>query len=824
MRPIRDIADINTDHVLYHSAFGFARVAGVGPGFVRLSWAETAENLPDRVSNANITRVYALCAPNGFFHRSVVDRDALVEMLHVSATDAVVLLLADLPGPQTKHDLREWLVRRDLMTNETFARWWDSLQSQIVEDTRFATASGDMQLVDTDTSSNPQGRLERPGLTPARRLDLALSHRDEIDQDAYLTHVLQAWTDGGPQVKDLALAASRNFSADRIVTGFLDLATENVDGLIHALRRSAWEPMDLSNEVRDRMVQRVLNGCRNGGPLDAEGRLTAVMYRWGAPEVLTALAPLVGGPDGQQLVRATLATLPQRRGEELALDLLERVGQRDATSLASQWLGHEVVRRTDEDSETIAARIQEAFPLAAQWLRVAYDPELHDVPGPGLTGEADVTFEEASSATVWADMPPRPATSILTTAIGLARALAELHAEGIVANPSRDTVYIQPDGSVRIDVQTDPLPSAFSEPRGPRADLHAAGVMVVESLLGREWPRGIPVARVLPYLRLVAPDLPTTAIHILDRAVHPVMSHRPPDGAAWRSLIQTAIVTEEARCSEPTSFGDFGLEVGYDTHVGYGKQLLTQTNQDALFVSGSGDMRILIVCDGISTATAGSGDVASGITVQVVANLWEQALPRLREAPGSEIQDFVSRALRVANQAVCEAALRFAGGRLDGQVPMGTTCVMAVTRGSDVWLSWLGDSRAYLVGQGHASLLSADQNQAGDRLRAWQAGIDPKWDPAGFALVGYIGHFNDWGRPEALPPSRFHTRMLPGERLLLCSDGVSDYVAENHPAVAEVLGRASTLGTCDEISRRLVRLANEAGGGDNCSVIIAAHP
>ncbi|MGK0347445.1 MAG: serine/threonine protein phosphatase PrpC, partial [Myxococcota bacterium] len=224
------------------------------------------------------------------------------------------------------------------------------------------------------------------------------------------------------------------------------------------------------------------------------------------------------------------------------------------------------------------------------------------------------------------------------------------------------------------------------------------------------------------------------------------------------------------------------------------------------------------------TATAGSGDVASGITVQVVANLWEQALPRLREAPGSEIQDFMSRALRVANQAVCEAALRFAGGRLDGQVPMGTTCVMAVTRGADVWLCWLGDSRAYLIGQGQASLLSADQNQAGDRLRAWQAGIDPKWDPAGFALVGYIGHFNDWGRPEALPPSQFQTRLLPGERLLLCSDGVSDYVAENHPAVAECLGRASALGTCDEISRRLIRLANEAGGGDNCSVVIAAHP
>lgn len=823
MRPIRDIADVHPDNVLYHSAFGFARVAGIGPGFVRLDWAETADNLPSRVSNGNLTRVYALCAPGGFFDRTVHDRDELLEELHVTPLDALAQLLRDLSGPQRRRDLREWMVRRELMTETTFDRWWDGLAGELAEDERFVATGRGIELNDPVAPSEPHARLERPGLSPARRLDLALAHRTEIDPEVYLHHVLRAWADGGAQVRDLALAATRDVAPDTILRGFLALETDGVDGLIHALRRGGWEPADVSSPVRQALVERVVSGCARGGPLDAEGRLTAVLYRWGASEVLSAIAPLVGGPDGQQLVRATLATLPQRRGEELGLDLLQRVSQRDATSIAAQWLGQELLRRGEvDDGDALAERITEDFPQAAVWYRVAYDPELHAEPLVGDAADADLSFDEPQGPVRWSDMPPRLASGFLNTAVTLARALAEHHGRGVTAVPMHNTVFVQPDGSVRIEADSRRDPRLFGEKPDPRTDLHAAGILLVESLLGRRWPRHVPVARVLPYLRLIAPDLPAAAIHILDIAVHPDPGHRPVDAREWLRTIQSAIEADERRAMGATS-GTRGLDVGYDTHVGYGKLLLTQTNQDALFVSAAGDMRLLVVCDGISTATAGSGDVASGIAVQVVANLWEQALPRLREAPGSEIDDFMNRALRVANQAVCEAALRFAGGRLDGQVPMGTTTVMAITRGADVWLAWLGDSRAYLVGDGSASLVTADQNQAGDRLRAWQAGIDGDWDPAGYALVGYIGHFNDFHSAEPLPASRYHTRLLPGERLVLCSDGVSDYIADNHPSVAARVAHAASQGDCDTIARRLVRLANEAGGGDNCTVIVAAR-
>ena len=305
---------------------------------------------------------------------------------------------------------------------------------------------------------------------------------------------------------------------------------------------------------------------------------------------------------------------------------------------------------------------------------------------------------------------------------------------------------------------------------------------------------------------------------VFDAAFHPNPEQRP-DGPAWLRIWQAATVAEETRTG---SHADHGckLKSGYDSHIGRMKLLFTQTNQDAIYVAAKGSMGLLVVCDGISTANAGSGDVASGIAAHVIASLWEQALQRLTEGSAEEKQAFLNRALRIANQAVCEAALRFAGGSLDGRVPMGTTAVVALTQGNQVNLAWLGDSRAYLVGPYGAGLLTADQNQAGERLRDWHGGYETSWDPAGYALVGYVGHFNEWGRPEALPASHASLVLLPGERVVLCSDGITDYIGEHHPEVAQGLCSRMADPNPNAAARSLVDMANANGGGDNATVIV----
>ena len=109
----------------------------------------------------------------------------------------------------------------------------------------------------------------------------------------------------------------------------------------------------------------------------------------------------------------------------------------------------------------------------------------------------------------------------------------------------------------------------------------------------------------------------------------------------------------------------------------------------------------------------------------------------------------------------------------------------------------------------------------GERLKAWQLNFLEHWDPAGYALVGYLGHFNEHSRPEALTAHHTQFKILPGEHLVMCSDGVSDYVAESHPEVAQVFYQCVTGDDPDEIARRLVGLANRGGGGDNATCLVA---
>ncbi len=820
MQPIRDIVDLRPDSVVYHSAFGFARVVSVGDGGVRLAWERDGDNLPATVSTSNLARVYALCTPGGFFHRAVVDPEPLQELLQVDPPSALELLLHDLAGPQRRQDLRDWVAGRGLMSERAFDRWWETLAPLIAEDDRFDIDADTVSLDERDEPTGAIDRLANPMLSPGRRLDLALIHREELGERAFREHALKAWVQGGKQVKDLAMAALRELSPDAILGGLLDQGPDSIDALIHAIRRGGWEAHEVSQDIRGRLLDRVVSGSAQGGPLDAEGRLAAALSRWGAPEAATRLAPLTGRPDGQTLLRATLASLPPRRAEALALDLLASLLPLNPYDIGAQWLGGELVARAQEEPSTLAARVADTYPGVAAWLEDGYDPRLADeLDADGLTAEVEDAITETLPIV---RRGPRTPREFMALGLALARALAHLHNAGKVVNPVRERALVHPDGHVSLEESPAdaPSPRPLGEPASQPADVYACATLLLEAIVGRPWPRNIPSHRGLPYLRGVAPLLPPAALAPLDAALHPDPTRRPPDGLAWLVRWQAAAVAEDSRLDTPRS-DDLRLRVGFDTHVGRMKVLHTQTNQDAMFVSSRGPLTLLVVCDGISTATAGSGDVASGIAVHVVANLWEQALGRLADAEDPEIFDFLDRALRMANQAVCEAALRYANGRLEGRVPMGTTAVLAIARGNRVCLAWLGDSRAYLVGPYGAALLTADQNQAGDRMITWAVGEDPWWDATGFALVGYVGHFNEWSRAEALPVAHLALTLLQGERLVLCSDGITDYLADTHPEVGRALAALVVGDDPDEIALALVSAANRGGGGDNATAVVA---
>jgi serine/threonine protein phosphatase PrpC len=829
MTPIRDIADLRAGSVLYHSAFGFARVSAVEPDWVVLHWSGGGDNLPARVPHDVLLRVYAGCKPDGFFDRAVNQPDALRAELAERPTAILQLLLADLHGPQREQDLRDWVVGRGFLGDAAFAHWWSSLQASIVDDPVFVTTADGVALRTAEEPDAVSVRLQNPLLPAGRRLDLALDHRAALSPDEFLHHVLLAWRTGGSQVKDLALAALKHEPPERILRELLTMGSDAIEAIIHGIRRAGWEPTQVPDDVHRGLVTLVLRSLDDGGTLDAEGRLAATLARWPSPGITEGLFEAAGSTDGKRLLRACFGALPPRRAESLALELLALAIAADDNE-TSQWLGGEALGFALVGADEMVDRVGSEHPALAEWFR-------HRFKGvedrPSLAEYDDSTDETLHTAEIDLSdvvsipmpigrLPARSGASLVGLGLAMARALSLHHKEGRVVNPTAFTVKVLPNETMEAEPSEDTAncPRPLLEPESPASDVYAASVLLLEALIGKPWPRNLPASRAIPYLRTCIPLLPPSSLAPLDEGLHPDPSRRPADGLAWLARWQTAAMAEEARAyaaRNPTA----RLQVGYDTHVGKMKLLLTQTNQDCLTVATKGPLSLLAVCDGISTANAGSGDIASSIACHVIANLWEQALPRLVAAGPSDIREFLDRALKAANTAVCEAALRIAGGNLDGRVPMGTTATLIVVHGNWVSMAWLGDSRAYLVGPYGASLLSADENQAGERLRAWHLGFLDLWDPAGFALVGYLGHFSDDQRPEALSAHHTSFTLLPGESIMISSDGVTDYVGETHPEVAQIV--ADVVGNEDpeEAARRMVALANKGGGGDNCTCIVA---
>ncbi|MEZ4322507.1 MAG: protein phosphatase 2C domain-containing protein [Myxococcota bacterium] len=827
MKPIRDIGAVHRGSVLYHSAFGFARVADVEPVSVVLEWDGEADNLPGRVSHDVLMRVYALCTPGGFFDRALNDREGVVEQLAGQPVETLHLLLGDLNGPQSRHDLIDWIVGRELMSAEAAHRWWESLRTVIEADERFSLDNDTLSLAREEATAGPEARLRNPALSPARRLDLALALRSELSDDVFLENLVLAWKTGGSQVRDLALQAASGFSAERLLEAMLAPGPDGIEAIIHMIRRASWGADDVSPSGHALLLDRVVKGCDAGGPLDNEGRLAATLARWESPGIVETLADLASTPDGKRLVRATLAALPPRRAESLAIQMLGTALASEAIDAAT-WLSGELLGIALVDQHTMAERLDDENAELAAWFRHTFQGiqerglTYEDLTDDSTAHTAEIDLSEIVEGPVpLSRLPPRSGASLLGLGLAISRALAAHHKDGRVCNPSADRTLVLPNETMEIAPGDDgDIPRPAGEPPSASADVYIAAVLLLECLLGRRWPRHIPAQRAVPYLRYVIPLLPPAALAPLDAALHPEPQLRPRDGLAWQALWQVAAIAEEKRSyaqRDPAA----RLQIGYDSHIGRTKVLLTQTNQDALFVSTKGPLSLLVVCDGISTANAGTGDVASSIASHVIANLWEQALPRLVQAGPAEIREFLDRALKMANQAVCEAALRFAGGSLDGRVPMGTTAVVALVYGNRVWLAWLGDSRSYLVGPYGASLLTFDENQASERLRAWHLNFIENWDPAGFALVGYLGHFDEMARAEALPAHHFSFTLVPGERLVLCSDGVTDYLGDTHPEAALFVADAVRDDDPFEASRNLVAQANRGGGGDNITTIVA---
>jgi PPM family protein phosphatase len=220
------------------------------------------------------------------------------------------------------------------------------------------------------------------------------------------------------------------------------------------------------------------------------------------------------------------------------------------------------------------------------------------------------------------------------------------------------------------------------------------------------------------------------------------------------------------------------------THVG----LVRSGNEDAIAVSATDEFPLsrwngvlplqhgwALVADGMG------GHVAGEVASQIVIELLKPVLGSLNNP------DEVALAVKAANKGLFDTM-----DHHPALAGMGTTIAGVILHDGHALVFNAGDSRVYIHHQGELTQISQDDVVGGNML------------------TQCLGGFS---RPARINPHVRRIRLPPGATLLLCSDGLTDMVADDH--IAEILNVR-----CEDPAELLVQAAVDAGGIDNVSMVV----
>jgi protein phosphatase len=214
--------------------------------------------------------------------------------------------------------------------------------------------------------------------------------------------------------------------------------------------------------------------------------------------------------------------------------------------------------------------------------------------------------------------------------------------------------------------------------------------------------------------------------------------------------------------------------------------------QDATALVQSGCL--YIVADGVGGAA--KGERASQFAAQsVLYDYYRNA--------SQPVGERLSLAMRQANAQIYHFAEQGQEGR------MATTMVAAVIRNNTLAIANVGDSRAYLLRDGAATQITHDHSMVGEMVREGvMTEAEAQHSSMKNRLLRSLGGESDV-HVDLYP----EISLLPGDKIILCSDGLTSY------ALGEDILRLSEGGSPSEIVSRMVKFARNGGGADNISVI-----
>ncbi len=350
----------------------------------------------------------------------------------------------------------------------------------------------------------------------------------------------------------------------------------------------------------------------------------------------------------------------------------------------------------------------------------------------------------------------------------------------------------------------------------------------------------------LPPPHIYRSDVPPEVAAVVYRAVSLVPSRRYANAGDLNEALERALQSDLER--RRVGGGSLLLDIGHELHIGVLKGQYAPTNQDDLFLAyhGQTGIGLFLISDGVSISEHGTGDMASGCVRQETVAAWRSIVEG--RADGDDIEAVDGGSLGELHpvlpasfegrcdllRGVLDAANTRIGHLLHERMPrfpgppegiMAATAVLVLLDRNKVTLCSIGDSRVYLVRDGHLTSLMVDHDLATQLMRMGRPPSFARSVQAAAALIRCVGEFekdkDDRLVPVPLQPEFRALNLLPGDTLVLTSDGIPDYAGtDEEDAERRILEAVESAPGSSWAAFELMVAANRGGGGDNISCIV----
>lgn len=557
----------------------------------------------------------------------------------------------------------------------------------------------------------------------------------------------------------------------------------------------------------------------------------------------------------------------------------ERLGRGEEPPAAGTWLGGEEDVRVwleqclgEQDGIVFYRAKLEADdqPYTALWNRVAApDAPWHRVPDQRIVRpKTQMVFERAGlrvferprGNTVLdylseASNRQLPAMAALELGIELAEILESIHGAGLrlyELDPSQ--VIIEQGAKVRFyavgglfDDQSLPEThaGAFRAPEvnarnksrlGLHSDVYAVAYLVYALLARRSAADVASDGMELPSPRLYRPECPLGIWPHLEPCLLPDPAKRIPHARALRQQLQEARARLRRSVQNAATARRLQFDAWAEVHAGLGKARRGAPQQDRALSVTTEDGRagLFLIADGVSRSRYGDGAFAAAQVEASALSHWD-ALEKSTSAGQvlnhAQRADVLRQVARAAGRRIAhEVNDRFAPLPNDPNHVMSTTMVAAFVVHNQATVANLGDSRAYLVRDQTIERISIDHDRITDAMRMGLSLGSASEIRMGAALTRVVGRVSigadGFCRSEPFDPEIFRVDLLPGDRLVLCSDGITDFAAglgsSQRDAEQKILECVTEYPDPSRAAYEMVVLANRSGGYDNISCVVIA--